>query len=409
MVLVPAAEVLAGVYLGLIAAVVPGFIAFAIGFGFKYFTDITVPGLGVVALGSALAGVSGGLLGLLEPEIAESWTGITAILVILMACLWAHSQGDKLAAETPRQLTLSRIRSSRLSIDFADRVDPFGQIRIRPIGTIEDIEGYPPLSEHLREELARGSWRFPGNLSVDELEQRLETRLLADYELSEAVVTLDARGRAQIAAAPTNAGLSRRVPAGKRAVTIKTLLPTGVGRGDVVSVRLPEGDVTGQVVSARTTGVPEESVPDEPEERDDDEGTEDDPSPPQKKPGTTTGGDGEITIVLAFEDARRLMQTEFAPTIVHSRGKQREYAVIGLLKDDGNVFRYAEVRESSEVVGASIGELDVRGVYGISILAIRRSNERTIAPTDETRIEAGDELLVVGKADSCRMFAEVAQ
>ena len=131
---IPVAEILVGVYLGLLAAIFPSFVAFLIGFVFKYFTTVTVPGLGVVALGGALAGVSGGLMGLMDPTLAESWTGITAVLVILMACLWAHSQGDKLGTETPRHLTLKTLRDTRLSTDIVDRVDSYGQVRIRSIG-----------------------------------------------------------------------------------------------------------------------------------------------------------------------------------------------------------------------------------------------------------------------------------
>jgi hypothetical protein len=63
---IPLTEVLVGVYLGLLAGIFPSFIAFSIGFGFKYFTNVTVPGLGVVVLGGALAGVSGGLMGLMD-------------------------------------------------------------------------------------------------------------------------------------------------------------------------------------------------------------------------------------------------------------------------------------------------------------------------------------------------------
>lgn len=73
---IPVSEILVGVYLGLLAGIFPAFIAFAIGFGFKYFTPVTVPGLGVVALGGTLAGISGGLMGLMDPTLAESWTGI---------------------------------------------------------------------------------------------------------------------------------------------------------------------------------------------------------------------------------------------------------------------------------------------------------------------------------------------
>jgi hypothetical protein len=407
----PVSEVLVGVYLGLLAALFPAFIAFSIGFGFKYFTNVTVPGLGVVVLGGALAGVSGGLMGLVDPQLAESWAGITAILVILMACLWAHSQGDKLGAATPRRLTLKSLRESRLSVDLAERVDSYGQVRIRPVGEIQDIEGYPPLSDDLREQLQAGSWKFPVDLSLGELETRLEERLIADHELAEVSVTIDEQGRAEISAAPSAAGLSRRVPAGKRAVSIQTLLPTGVTRGDSVTIRLPDGDVTGPVVSARTSGatLPAEAADDAdapPTTEDDDTSGE-----PVSKPraATTTGGEGQVTIALPTEKARRVVRADFAPILVHSRGKQREYEAIGVLKRHGNQFRTVTIADSSSLAGSTIGAAQVRATYGVAILAIRRLTERLIAPRGTTALNGGDVLVIVGTPNQLRAFEEVTQ
>lgn len=406
-------EIVIGVYLGLLAGIFPAFIAFSIGFGFKYFTNVTVPGLGVVVLGGALAGVSGGLMGLIDPQLAESWTGITAVLVILMASLWAHSQGDKLGAATPRRLTLKALREAKLSADIAERVDSYGQIRIRPIGGIHDVEGYPPLPDDLREQINTGSWKFPANLSISELENRLEERLMTDHELAEVSVTIDGKGRAGIAAAPSAAGLSRRIPAGKRAVTIRTLLPTGVARGDVVTIKLPDGVVTGTVVSARTTGVesPKELPKDDEngkEEVKNDEGSgEEEITPPAPKAPTTTGGDGQITVALPLEEARRVVRTDFAPIVVHSRGKQREYEVIGVLKQHGNRFRKVTIGENSPLVDRTIGATGIRDTYGVAILAIRRFSERILSPRGETKLHAGDVLIVVGKPDKLRGFEEV--
>lgn len=45
---IPVADIVVGIYLGLLAGLFPAFIAFAI--GFKYFTNVTVPGLGVVEI-----------------------------------------------------------------------------------------------------------------------------------------------------------------------------------------------------------------------------------------------------------------------------------------------------------------------------------------------------------------------
>lgn len=399
MVSVPGSEVLVGVYLGLIAALFPSFIAFSIGFVFKYFTDVTIPGLGVVALGGALAGVTGGLMGLADPQLASGWTGITAVLVILMGCLWAHSQGDKLAAATPRGLTLKSLRENRLSAEFTERIDSYGQVRIRPTGEIRDIEGYPPLPESVREQIRAGSWRFPADLPVPELERRLEEQLVTEYELAEAAVTIDKRGGAEIAAAPGAAGLSRRVPRGRRAVSVRTLLPAGIGRGDVVTVRLPDGDVTGPVVSARTTDAASEPSPADGAES----------GSGQAGQTRTTGGEGRVTITAAPDAARRVIGTTFAPTVVRSRGTQPEYEVIGLLIGHGARFRAVTVGSESPVVGTTVEEMRDRTTHGVGVVAIRRPGERLIAPPGSTELAVGDRLIVVGNRDRLRAFEEVAQ
>ncbi|RQG95294.1 potassium channel family protein [Natrarchaeobius oligotrophus] len=399
-------EILVGVYLGLIAALFPSFITFSIGFGFKYFTNVTVPGLGVVALGGTLAGVTGGLMGLMDPQLAGSWTGIIAILVILMSCLWAHSQGDKLGEATPRRLTLKSLRENQLSAELAERVDSYGQIRIRPAGEIYAIEGYPPLPEALREQLHSGSWKFPANLSLSELETRLEERLTTDYELAEVDVIVDKRGRAEIAAAPSAAGLSRRIPPGRCAVSIQTLLPTGVARGDSVTIKLPDGDVTGPVVSARTNGIDTPKEPD-PASTESEDGEADEKA---KKPPamTTTGGEGQVTVALLLTEARRVVRTDFAPMIVHSRGKQREYEAIGILKQDGNQFRNVTIGNGSTLSGTTIGTARIRDTHGVGILTIQRATEQLIAPSGMTELLAGDTLIVVGRPDQLRAFEEVA-
>lgn len=405
MVSIAATEVLVGVYLGLLAAIFPSFIAFSIGFGFKYFTTVTVPGLGVVVLGGALAGVSGGLMGLMDPNLAESWTGITAVLVILMSCLWAHSQGDKLGAATPRRMTLKNLRGMKLSADIAERVDSYGQLRIRPIGDVQDIEGYPLLPDDIRETLQTSSWKFPADLSIAELESRLEEKLVADHELAEVAVTVDRQGRAQIAAAPSAAGLSRRVPPGRRAVSIQTLLPTGVARGDIVTIKLSDGGVTGPVVSARTIGA--EALKKPSNEGEEAKSDDTNAKAPKPKALSTTGGEGEVSVAVPLDEARRVIRAEFAPMVIHSKGKQREYEAIGVLKQHGNRFRKITLGEGSALVGSTIGSVQIRDTYGVAILAIRRATERIIAPRGAIILEAGDTLIAVGKSDQLRAFEEV--
>jgi len=389
-----------GIYLGLLAGIFPAVVAFTLGFSFRYLTGVSVPGLGVVVLAGALAGISGGLLGLLEEQVAQSSAGMAAFLIVLMLSLWAHSQGDKLGAAVPRQFTLSGLRQVGLSADILERVDSYGQIRIKPIGSVEDIEGYPPLTEETRESIRADSWKFPADLSISELETRLTEKLLEEYDLSEVSISINADGLADISAAPGTAGLSRRVPSGKRAASIKTLLPTGLAIGDRVEVDLPDSPVTGEVVSARTAGAESKSTTEtEPKP---DGGTEEKPA----RAPTTDGGDGSVTVALSTDEARRLVREEFAKIVVQSRGKSRDYEALDILQGDGNQFELVTVRDGGPFDGVTIGESAIRDRFGVAILAIRRRSERIVAPRGSRRLEAGDELIITGKPDAIGSFRE---
>lgn len=404
---IPVQEIVLGIYLGLLAGIFPGFIAFSLGFIFKYFTSVTIPGLGVVALSGGLAGVSGGLMGLLDPAIADSWIGIIAVVVILMVCLWAHAIGDKLGAETPRTLTLARLRQSRLSADLVDRVDGYGQLRVRPVGTIRDVEGFPPITPELQAKLMAKSWKFPAGLPLEELERRLRERLFEEFELAEAEVTIDRRGRAWIAAAPAPAGLSRRVPADRLAVTIRTLLPTGVARGDEVELALSDEAVRGTVLSAQTIGAATASDGPAPPADEGDRPDEEDEPPPPRAP-TTTGGPGRVTVAVSAGDARRILRHEFAPMVVNSRGNKREYEAVTILKEGGNRLRKLAIGESSELVGRTIGEAGIRDTHGVAILALLRGGEQFVAPDTGIALEPGDEMIIAGKRGAIRSVGEVA-
>ncbi len=399
-----------GVYLGLLAGIFPAVVAFALGFSFRYLTGVSIPGLGVVVLAGALAGISGGLLGLLDEEVAQSGAGIAAFLVVLMLSLWAHSQGDKLGATVPRHLTLSGLRQAGLSTDLLERVDSYGQIRIKPIGTIENIEGYPPLTDETREAIRAGSWKFPADLSIGELEIKLAEKLTEEYNLSEVAVSINADGLAEISAAPETAGLSRRVPSGKRAASIGTVLPTGLAVGDRVRLDLQESSVTGEVVSARTEkkdGGEKQAPPPATEgEPKPDGGTETaDDQKPVYAP-TTDGGDGSVTVALTPDEARRVIKEEFAKVTVQSRGKSREYEALDVLQRDGNQFRVVTVKDGGPFDGVTLRESAIRDRFNVAVLAIRRKTERIVAPRGSTELLGGDELIVTGKADAIKSFRE---
>jgi hypothetical protein len=247
-------DVLLGVYLGVLAGIIPALVAWVLGFAFKYFTGVSIPGFGVVVLGLALAGVNGGLLALADPTVLQSANEVVivvAILVVLMLTLYAHAKGDVAGTTFPRRLSLQGLRERTLSTDVVELVGGRSQVRVNVVGEVGDMEGYPPLSTETRRAIRDRDWRLPADLPIGELETRFAERLRTEFDLAEVSVTLDERGNASLLAAPPLSGLSKRVPTGKRAVSVDALVPTGLTRGDEVTVHADETSVEATVLSVR--------------------------------------------------------------------------------------------------------------------------------------------------------------
>lgn len=410
-------DILLGVYLGLLTGVLPAVVAYSLGFVFRYVTGVTVPGLAVVALGVAIAGVNGGLLGLYDEAVRNSPILLTAVLVVLMMTLYAHNRGDKLGATLPRRFTLRSLRSRTLSADVVELVGGRGQVHVTTTGEVGDLEGYPPLSEALRERIAEWSDRFPADLPFHELERRVEDRLKSEFDLADVTVALDERARATVEAAPPASGLSKRVPEGKRAVSVNALVPTGLARRDEVTLFAPDLEVSGVVLSARSdrpgpTPKSDGGVQTDGGSRTDggprmdggprtDGGEDDPPKPVVSRAPTTTGGEGRITVAVDRSDAPRLLAVESARVVVGSRGTRREYELVSLLRQAGNRFQRLTVREGGPLDGVSLGEAAVRETYGVAVLAIRHgevdvTRDWQVAPRGDTLVHAGDELYVTG-------------
>jgi hypothetical protein len=402
--------VIYGLYLGILTGILPAFVSGVLGFLFKYVTNVTLPGFGVVVLAVALAGVNGGLLALTDPTIlasANAPTILTGLLVVMMMSLYAHSKGDQLGASIPRRISLRKLGEQTLSTDLVDVVSGRNEIRIHVVGEIDDIEGYPPLPEDLRAKIRDTDWRFPADLQVSELETRLAERLRTEYDLGDAAVSIDERGQATVAAAPPFSGLSRRVESGRRAVSVEALIPTGLARGDVVTAITPDAEVRGTIVSARSTKVGAEKnaeTPAKPAAPADGTSTE---TPPPEQAPTTSGGEGQATITVPRSDVGPLLRSDSAKLVVESQGIRSEYEVISLLRRAGRRFRRLTVRSGGPLDGTALGTAHPRETYDVAVLAVRTADGWQFAPSGTTTVSAGDELFAVGTADALERFAEV--
>lgn len=406
-------EVLLGVYLGILTGIIPSLVAWALGFSFKYFTGVSIPGFGVVVLAVALAGVNGGLLALADPTItqsAQATTIVTSILVVTALSLYAHAKGDQLGTAFPKRLSLSGLRERTLSRDVVDLIGRRDEVRIEVVGEVADMEGYPPLGDDLRTEIRAVEYTFPAKLRVSELESRFADRLRTEFDLGDVAVTIDERGQATVTAAPPFSGLSKRVPDGKRAISVEGLIPTGLARGDEVGLHTDEKTVSGTVLSARSgdpdadrrvaatpTPVPEETGA----------SVDDKSAPKPLRAPTTTGGEGRLTAAVPRSDATALLAADRARVVVEPQGTRLEYELVSLLRRTGKQFQRLTVAVDGDLDGQTLGTANVRETYGIAVLAVRQATGWQLAPSGSLEVSAGDELFAVGTRDALDEFSAV--
>lgn len=389
-------QLILGVYLGVVTGILPGVVAWSLGFVFRYFTKVTIPALGVMVVSVGLAGVQGGLLGLLD---VQGVTAVVALLVVMMISMYCHSQGDKMGAEFPHRVSIRSLKERTLPAEVVEKIGRFGRVRINVVGEVIEMEGYPPLSEETRSLIKSTEVTFPADLTVTELENRTAERLKKEFDLSDVSVSIDDDGRATVVAAPPMSGLSKRVPPGKRAVSFGALVPTGLARGDEVVVDTGDSTVEGKVVSAKSE-TPEKDTQEEAVDATDAART-----PPSAS--STTGGQGRVTVAVNRKDANEILKNVPRRFSVLSRGTRREYELVSVLRSAGKVFRKIKVVSAGE--DDSLGSLDVRGRFGVIVLAVERGQTRVLAPRGDERVCVGDELFVVGDESGVDSFEEAVR
>ena len=406
-------EILLGIYLGILTGIIPALVSWGLGFGFKYFTGVTIPPLGVLVLAVALAGVSGGLLALANPAVTESTnapTLVTGILVVSALSLYAHAKGDQMGETVPKRLSLSTLKERTLSRDVVELIGGRDEVRIRVIGDVADMEGFPPLPADLRAEIRDAEYTFPADLRISALEARFAERLRAEFDLGDVTVSIDERGQASVVAAPPFSGLSKRVSMGERAVSVETLVPTGLARGDQVRLVTDDGEFVGSVVSARADGnTPDTAQPataaPEPE-RPTADAEDEDPAPKPLRAPTTTGGRGRLTTAVAHQHANDLVGADTARVVVESQGTRLEYELASLLRRTGRLFQRFTIASGSAMDGVTLGTANVRGTYGVAVLAVRQQSDWKLGQAGTLTLTDGDDVFAVGSRQALEDFAE---
>ena len=70
-------------------------------------------------------------------------------------------------------------------------------------------------------------------------------------------------------------------------------------------------------------------------------------------------------------------------------------------------FSIVELIATTEMVGKSLRELDLRAKFGVNVLAIRTTDEKiNVSPAASDKIQAGDLLIIVGENSSLQKLGE---
>ena len=373
-----------GIYLGILTGMFTALLVFGLAFSFQYIAGIAFPAATGLMIGLGAAGLQGGLFRLMrDPVMLQSPVIITALLIVMLISGYAQKRGVDLAkAVPPKTVIFSGLRRRGLSRDVVKRLGRFGQVMITVPGEVGDMEGYPPLADEIRDAIGSGTWQFPADLPLAELEARLREQLLIEFHLDDAAVSISPRGEAKISAAPPARGLSRRVPVDRHAVTLEAMVPTGAAYGDRARVSFSEEELEGMIVSVTPPEVKEKfHAP---------------PPPVLPLAQTAGGGEGRLALAVDPEAVESTVDANPDQFIILPRGKNREYELISLLRQQGNAFRKLRVKPDGPFTGKRMGSLGLRRRFGVDVLAIKQVDTWSFAPRSDTRLFGGNDLFVTG-------------
>ncbi len=351
-------EILTGVSFGLLFGVVTAAVVGCLSFVATVAGDVTIPRFAGGAGAVVLSGGTSFAAGVVGPETVQPGLLLGFGLVFVLG-LAATSWGRQLGTDLPRSTAGPLERTQPLAVEAIDAVDAMGQVTIRSSGGVREFEGYPPLGPALRQALEDGAWRLPADLPLSALETRLETLLGSTYDLEMVSVAVDRRGRATITAAPPANGVAKRVPEGWRAISVRTLVPTGLAPGDDVLATTGTDAVSGTVLDATVDSAPATAQA----------STTDDMAPTGDRTGEAAsagvvdGGEGQVTLAIPTTAADTLLDADRVGIVATPAGTAAERDAISLLERNRVPVRKTTLTESVlDAVSSDESDLEVFAV-----------------------------------------------
>jgi len=350
----------AAVIVGALAAVFRWYFRQEVPFGVALLVDATVVTLYLntrVALGQAITGSTGPL----EPLVVAF--NLAAFAVAGALVVPAIRVGDRFGV-----LVLGATDTRELAGEVGGFVQSVGRaIAVELPEDIGDIEGYDPVSDGVKAELAGKPLVFPRRLTVEQLRERVTARLKDDYDVGYVDVELDEEGTVSyLALGRRVAGIGPTLPPGTAAVAARADPPYAASSGDLVQVWSAADGTKTRVATAELRG---------------------------------THGDA-VTLVVDDADAEAVAGGEFRlATLPREPGADHQFAA--LLRGADETMTVVEVAAGSDLDGATVG--DAAGV----VVAVRSNGSVDSIPDRSRALAAGDTVYAVVRPDAARRL-EVA-
>lgn len=363
--------------LGLVATA--AIVALLVGLVYRWYANMRVPdglsmlvALSVVALYLNTAGALGDVIGG-EDDLLALEAAVFNVVTFVVAAM-AASAGGRLG---------DRIGGNLFAISGGMTVDRDVSRLIRSVGRvttvelpaeIEDMDGYDPVDQSVREKLAGHRLSFPRGLTVEELRSRLVERLKIDYGVGHVDVDLAADGTVEyMALGGHESGIGPTLPPGSAAVAVSADPANRASPGDTVQLWTmgdpTEGTEPSHVLNAELRGAVDDVV--------------------------TLATDEAEAVELDTERRYRLVTLPVGPRT------DREFA--SQLRAAEETTGVATIADGSPLAGATVGALD------LAVVGVRSPDGglQAIPPRDRV-LSAGETVYAIARPDRLRKLEAAA-
>ncbi len=382
------AELLLGLYFGLLVGVIPALGSWAIGFGVTRWGEFEIPLPGVLVIAFVLGGGNAGIVLAAEtPGLSVPGpTGLAGSVVVIAALgVSAYEYGKRRAERTETAVT-DQSQDAAERDDSTEQQDRERSRTVQVTGDIGEIAGHPPLPATQRRRLENATFTVPGDLPPAEQEAHLARRLRTEFGLAAVEVTLNEQGEAAVAATPRFSQLSNQLAeTDKHAVSVEGLIPTGVSAGDSVTVITPNAQVRATVLGAWTT---------------EDERAE------ATDPTTTAGGEGRLTVAVTRTDVEPLVRAPAVKIVVQSRESPAAHRAVSRIRQGENELARMTVPQTSPLAGRAVGSIAVDEGTELAVLGLRGETDWEFSPAGEKEVSPGDELFLAGPENRLQAMEE---